>query len=215
MLTTRFKFGRKIDQRAPQEPAAPDNAVTPLRAWLTRGVILASTAALLATSKVEPRSVQHYLKEVAAPKAELTSETTGAKFRITITATALGAEGQRTTDGAELRIKGHVTTPSEPVSAAPVSVKLGPPETPASIGGTDLAVDFDVMRPLVFAGNCDEPKSAEGCVAHMIADFSLNEAVTAAAAIDWSVVLTGESREHSGPEQFDVKPPWQVEIEPL
>ena len=214
-----LQFGR---QRAAATATAPDNAVAAPPVWLLGAAIIASTAALLGTSDDSPpmyeRTYTFARNGIDGGFVELTRDQPAATFFVILHADDLGANGARTTDNASALVDGTITTTAlDDGQVAPyVDVELS---TPGGGSTKEPALEHSHQaQPLLFTGDCDNPKTSRSCTARFAVAVSRQDQGASGGVVrfDWTFDVASKvqvqvpSQEDGTLGPFD--PPWTIEV---
>ena len=213
-------LGKPTIRGAVLEPSgeSPDIAVVARPSWLLVGMVIASTAALLATTD-EQRVSYGYPFETATdgPPAQLSTSAPSAKFAIKVTVNALGAGDGDTSKSVRLTVRGKIAPNPAPAELGSfVNVQLSGRET-AGAEPLSVLTEFDFGQPLAFSGGCERPGGAPPCTAQATLELSRDDAgahggvlnVTWNATFDGTVGTTAKVDAPASP------PPWTIEVTPL
>jgi hypothetical protein len=225
-----LRFGRRSRAHEGLDGlVAPDNAVSPGRAWLMGGVIVACSAALLGTSDAGSSSpgsaapstfAASYLferKAIEGGFAELTADAPRATFVVTITADALGPDNVVTTQAARASIEAIISAtdlaPGADVPNVSYQLRVEGPSTASVLQARDRIAD---TRELTFSGNCSAPKMGSRCVAHYSFDVwrADDGYLGGTLRVDWTTDLfaTATLLTPTGGQFGPLDPPWTVEV---
>jgi hypothetical protein len=192
---------------------SPDIRVAKRSSWLLAAMIIASVAALLATS--DPEKPRHsFATSVVGPQAELTSAAPNVTYRITVIATALAPEGGDTSQYAQVKVHGSIATPLAPTDSQPfVTVKLG---NPADAGTSTLQAltSFDVSSDLQFFGSCAHPDVGAPCQAQVLLTLARDDAGASGGSLGvaWTASFDTFTTKESGPDVGPTAPPWTIDV---
>lgn len=179
------------------------------RAWLIRLALLASTAALLATSPDEvPRRTYTFERSVSGESVALTVEQPSALFVVTVVADGLGPDGVESTGDARVRVTGRVSATDVEGTQPFVSARV-------KEQGLDVLQSFDTTAALEFEGTCDAPSPSAPCQASFTVELLRKDDGEQGGSLDvsWSFELTSSgSIEGEGEDQRGLDPPWTVEV---
>lgn len=179
------------------------------RAWLIRLALLASTAALLATSPDEvPRRSYTFERSVAGESVALTAGQPSALFLVTLVADDLGPDGVQSTGGARVRVTGRVAATDVEGTQPFVSARVNDQ-------GLDVLQSFDTTAPLAFEGTCDAPAADAPCQASFTVELARKDDGEQGGSLDvsWSFeVSSGGFLEGEGDDQLGLDPPWTIEV---
>jgi hypothetical protein len=222
-----LRFGRRSGGDG---TIAPDNGVSPKRAWLMGGVIVACSAALLGTSDnvassndvgtAPSSSLATYFferKGIDGGFAELTADVPRATFVVTITADALGPENVVTTEAARASIEAIISTTDLDFGSPTPSVNYQLHAEGASMVHVLPARErIADSRELKFNGNCSAPTMGNRCVAHYSFDVwrADDGAAGGSVRVDWTTDLSATAKlsTSTGGEFGPLDPPWTVEV---
>lgn len=180
-----------------------------MRAWLIRLALLASTAALLATSPDEvPRRSYGFERNVTGESVALTVDQPSALFLVTLVADDLGPDGVESTGDARVRVVGRVSATDVEGTQPFVSVRL-------KDQGLDVLQSFETAAPLEFEGTCEAPAANAFCQATFTVELARKDDGEQGGTlnVEWSFELTsGGFLEGEGNDQSGLDPPWTVEV---
>lgn len=205
------------------------------RAALTL-MVMASAAALLATSDPEKHSLYRFQTSSDGPRATLSARLPQVHYRVRVRVLALGPEGIDTTSSALATVHGAITSNASEASSGggPGSASAGldsgsdadstRPTVRVSFGSSTPASDavfaqtsFQLSRSLVFAGDCARPAGGSPCQAEVELDFDLQRAGTLVESgsvdVDWSIDFESRAfKPQAGGSDEKLAAPWTVEL---
>jgi hypothetical protein len=196
---------------------APDSSVEVSPRWLVRAALLASTAALLATTRagppeMPPETIYRFERGADGEAFDLTQDKPTASFLVTLRALELGPENVQSTESAGVTLSAFLTRLDEDMGNQPsATVRLG--QAKPEVFDTAVAVS----QSLLFEGTCEKPAENAPCQAAFTVDFARTDdgAVPVALHIEWSLDLHGSGKVSSDNEdQSGLGAPWSVEITP-
>ena len=202
-------------------------------------MIVASAAALLATSDPDESWVYIFKTSSDGPHATLSVSAPQARYLVRARVTALGPEQVDTTESGRATVHGTITSNTNATGDGGASNSgMGDggasnggasngasPFVRVSFGSSAQASDsvsalssFQLSRPLQFTGNCAQPDRDSPCQAELELDLDLLRTSALPAdgslSIDWSVDFESrafKSKDESGKDET-LEAPWTVEI---
>jgi hypothetical protein len=197
---------------------ASDIRVAAWRPWLLGTMIVASTAALLATSN--PAPVQYTFEtSVAGPPTVLSAAMPRAKYLIEVIATALAPEEGDTTLDARVHLHGDIAASAAPTGAQPfVSLSVSDASAVNDAGRAPISAltYFDVSNGLLFSGNCAHPETGAPCRAQLFVELTRDDegAQGGTLTVAWTATFDAETSKQAGSNVGPAAPPWKITVTP-
>jgi len=188
-------------------------------------MIVASAAALLATSDPDQLEVYRFETSSDGPRTTLTASVPRARYLVRARVIALGPANSDSTESALATVHGSIA----PSANANTTGDGGSPSVRASFGTktstgsatqSDDAVSalhgFLLSHPPRFSGNCSEPDHGAPCQAELELDLGLEAPsalpVDASIDIDWTVHFESRVFKKGGDADELIAAPWTIEI---
>ncbi|MET0791939.1 MAG: hypothetical protein ABW061_10495 [Polyangiaceae bacterium] len=188
-----------------------ESARAPRPSWLLIGMIIASTAGLIATEDVKEPQFR-FATSISGAQAQLTSEAPSKRFLVHVNVNALGPEGSDTSHSAIVSLHGKITTSDADSPGSPfVEVQLGGASALSSI------TEFNTSQSLAFTGDCAQPSAtASPCEAHF--EVALTRADAGARSgvvlVDWNLDFSSSANKRGGYSEGPSAPPWSIDVSP-
>jgi hypothetical protein len=190
----------------------PDKPVARLEVWLARLAVVATGAALLATSPA-PEYAYTFFKAVTGPRIELTASAPRARFLVTARARSLAPNQKPATSRASATVEGQIVQSG---AAKFVTARVSKGNGSSSSELTVLT-DFRMAQDLAFSGDCETPGEGTPCEARFELELERADAgeTGGSVMVTWSRELEAQAKKDKGPDEGPLDLPWDGEISQL
>jgi len=199
-------------------------------------MIVASAAALLATSDPDKHSLYRFEMSSEGPRATLSASVPHAQYLVRVRVLALGPEQIDTSSSALATVHGAITSNASAASGGEFSdsasagtnagsaIDAALPTVRVSFGASAPTSDavfaqtsFQLSRSLLFSGNCARPDQGAPCQAETELHFDLERPNAlpdlGSVSIDWSIDFESRTfKPKLGGSDEKVAAPWIVEF---